>query len=411
MQFDWFNLSPPQVLWVMVALHLGIYAGIWFVASRLKTPMAQAMRLMAAFNTVLALSLLLVALRGHVPDALTRVPANLLSLLAFVALWCGGLRLLGVQPPRKEPLVLLAVGSLLIVGLGLNPAWGNQRVAAGFFVLVWLILRAWFLVRKPLGRRHAGLASGALTLAAWLVAGVLFAKAVGGLWWNWPIELDREQAGSLLLPYLVLAMGTLVNSVLAYVVVHNTVMQLEELNRRDTLTGLPNRRAFIEALGRCWAHWQRDRAGFAVVCVDVDRFKAVNDTFGHQAGDAVLQQVAQAMAGQVRPTDVLARTGGEEFVLLVTDLTRSHLLVLAERLRQTVADSVTTPDGLPVHVSLGVAHSLPPDERADTVVSRADVALYTAKAQGRNRVCLSQELAQVMITSPPAQAPSPPQSA
>jgi diguanylate cyclase (GGDEF)-like protein len=392
MQSDWLNLSQPQVLWVMVALHLGIYAGIWYVVARLKTPMTQAMRLMAAFNTALALCLLLVALRGHVPDIVSKAPANVLSLLAFVALWGGGLRLLGVQPPRKEPLFLLVVGIAAILGLGLNPAWGNQRVAVGFFVLVWLILRAWYLVREPLCQRHAGVATWSLTLAAWVIAGVLFTKAVGGIWWGWPIELDREQAGSLLLPYLVLAMGTLLNSVLAYVVVHNIVMQLEDLNRQDALTGLPNRRAFMEALERCWAHWRRDRAGFAVVCVDVDHFKAVNDTFGHLAGDEVLRQVAQAMVGQIRPTDVLARTGGEEFVLLVTDPEPSHLLALTERLRRTVADSITTPDGLPVHASLGVAHALSPDERADTVVSRADVALYTAKALGRNRVCLSEEL-------------------
>jgi diguanylate cyclase (GGDEF)-like protein len=267
-------------------------------------------------------------------------------------------------------------------------------VAVSYFALVWLILRAWYLVREPLCHRHSGVATWSLTLAAWVITGVLFTKAVGGIWWDWPIELDREQAGSLLLPYLVLAMGTLLNSVLAYVVVHNIVMQLEDLNRQDALTGLPNRRAFMEALERCWAHWRRDRAGFAVVCVDVDHFKAVNDTFGHLAGDEVLRQVAQAMVGQIRPTDVLARTGGEEFVLLVTDPEPSHLLALTERLRRTVADSVTTPDGLPVHVSLGVAHALSPDERGDAVVSRADVALYTAKALGRNRVCLSEELMQ-----------------
>jgi GGDEF domain-containing protein len=109
--------------------------------------------------------------------------------------------------------------------------------------------------------------------------GVLFNKAVGCIWWDWPIELDREQSGSLQLPYLVLAIGTLFNSVLAYVVVHNIVMQLEDVNRQDALTGLPNRRAFMDAMERCWAHWRRDRAGFAVVCVDVDHFKTVNDTF------------------------------------------------------------------------------------------------------------------------------------
>lgn len=392
MLFDLPNLTQPQILWVMVALQLGIYASIWQVVARLKTDMVPAMRLLALFNLALALCLWLVALRGHAPDALTRSPANVLGLVAFVALWGGGLRLVGAQPPRTEPWVLLALGSFAIVVLGLDPAWGNQRVAVNYVVLVWLILRAWAMVRVPLRRHHAAIATWLLTFAAWLISGVLLTKAVGGVWWGWPIELDRDQAGSLLLPYLVLALCTLLNSVLAYVVVHNILLQMEALNRQDALTQLRNRRAFNEELDRCWHHWQRHEKGFAVVCIDVDHFKRVNDTFGHQVGDAVLQQVAQAMQRQVRPTDVLARTGGEEFVLLVPDGFNEHLLPLAERLRHTVAASVTTPDGMPVHVSLGVAHCLPQDERAEMVLSRADAALYTAKALGRNRLCVSDEL-------------------
>lgn len=392
MLFDWPNLSQPQILWVMVALQLGIYASIWQVVARLKTDMSRAMWLMAVFNLALAMSLWLVALRGHAPDGLTRSPANVLGLVAFLALWDGGLRLVGARPPRVEPWALLAVGSIAIVVLGLNPAWGNQRVAVGYLVLVWLILRAWAMVRKPLRRRHAAFANWLLTFAAWLIAGVLSIKAVGAIGWGWPIELDRDQAGSLLLPYLVLALCTLLNSVMAYVVVHNILLQMEALNRQDALTQLRNRRAFTEELDLCWHHWQRHRTVFAVVCIDVDHFKRVNDTFGHQVGDRVLQQVAQAMQLQVRPTDVLARTGCEEFVLLVPDGLAEQLLPLAERLRHSVAASVATPDGLPVQVSLGVAHCLPSDERADGVVSRADTALYTAKALGRNRVCLAPEL-------------------
>ncbi len=98
------------------------------------------------------------------------------------------------------------------------------------------------------------------------------------------------------------------------------------------------------------------------------------------------------MKSLLRTSDRVGRTGGEEFVLLVPDGFNEHLLPLAERLRHTVAASVATPDGMPVHVSLGVAHCLPQDERAEMVLSRADAALYTAKALGRNRLCVSDEL-------------------
>jgi diguanylate cyclase len=131
-----------------------------------------------------------------------------------------------------------------------------------------------------------------------------------------------------------------------------------------------------------------------VVCLDIDHFKQVNDRFGHQTGDVVLTQVAQALRSQVRPTDMLARTGGEEFVVLVHDEPATGLLMLAERLRTAVARAVRTPDGQPVHISLGVARCTATDAQAENVLSRADAALYRAKQQGRNRVEASPELVQ-----------------
>lgn len=389
----WTHLTQAQILWGMVGLQLTIFGGIWLVAARLNSDMRLAMRLMAMFNAALAVNLMLVALRGVVSDGLTRSPTNLMTLVAFASLWLGALRLVGLTPSHREPLLVVAVCGCGVVAFGLRPEWGSLRVAVTFVGVVWLVLRAWQLSRGVVVRRYGAGLAGVLTATAWVCAAVLSGKAVGGVWLGWPIDWDQTQSGPPLLPYVTLVLGTLINSVLAYVVVYNVLTQLDALNHQDALTQLHNRRAFEEQLARDWQRWRRRRGAFGVVCLDIDHFKHVNDRFGHQTGDAILTQVAQAMRSQVRPTDLLARTGGEEFVVLVHDEPAATLLLLAERLRLVVAQSVHTPDGEPVHISLGVAHCQTTDAQAENVLSRADAALYRAKQQGRNRVEASPELA------------------
>jgi diguanylate cyclase (GGDEF)-like protein len=162
------------------------------------------------------------------------------------------------------------------------------------------------------------------------------------------------------------------------------------LSHRDPLTGLFNRRYLIEQAPRIWRQARRDGTRVAAMVLDIDHFKRLNDAHGHAAGDAVLCAVARALAATVRPTDVLARTGGEELVVLGLVGDPHEARRLAERLRLAVARS-RTPDGHAVTASIGVALIRPVDgdDPADALwrlVDRADVAMYEAKQQGRDRV-------------------------
>ncbi len=158
-------------------------------------------------------------------------------------------------------------------------------------------------------------------------------------------------------------------------------------SRRDPLTGLPNRRAFEEDLAREAARAGRTAAPLAVVVLDVDRFKGVNDVHGHAAGDAVLRAVALRVASAIRAGDVLARIGGEEFGTLLpgADLTRAA--EAAERMRATLAGTPVEAAGhvLAVTASFGCA-ALAAGEAPDALVARADARLYEAKRAGRDRV-------------------------
>lgn len=159
---------------------------------------------------------------------------------------------------------------------------------------------------------------------------------------------------------------------------------MRDLAETDPLTGLRNRRAFIETA--------RHDKGTAILALDIDHFKAVNDTFGHAAGDEVLKQIARNIAHGTRGTDLCARFGGEEFVVLLKGVGPRRARMLADRMRDDIAKAVKLPDGQSVTVSLGVA-SWEEGENLDLVLSRADAELYRAKQSGRNRVCMAGERA------------------
>jgi diguanylate cyclase (GGDEF)-like protein len=162
------------------------------------------------------------------------------------------------------------------------------------------------------------------------------------------------------------------------------------LTRIDPLTGLFNRRFLVEQAPRLWRQARRDGTRVAAMVLDLDHFKRLNDAHGHAAGDAVLQAVAGSLAATVRATDILARTGGEEIVVLGLVGDPDEAAHLAERLRAAVAAS-RSDAGHAVTASIGVAIVGPVDDEDAAeglwrLIDRADAAMYEAKRQGRNRV-------------------------
>lgn len=164
--------------------------------------------------------------------------------------------------------------------------------------------------------------------------------------------------------------------------------QLRVLATTDALTGLANRRAFMEALQRELGRHHRHGRALGVMMLDIDHFKCINDTYGHAAGDCVLQAVAGVMRQSVRTADVVGRIGGEEFALITPETDATGTRELAERIRLAVAalEVGCGHHSIGVTVSIGLAQARPGDG-PESVLSRADAALYAAKEGGRNRVC------------------------
>ena len=136
---------------------------------------------------------------------------------------------------------------------------------------------------------------------------------------------------------------------------------------------------------------QRQNEHFSIVILDIDHFKRINDTYGHQAGDGVLQQLAIVLSTAIREGDFLARIGGEEFVVASPCTNRLAAIVLSERLRKAVEDSefVFESNRIPVTISLGIASKNSGDDDVDKLLAVADSRLYLAKQKGRNRICAS----------------------
>jgi len=172
---------------------------------------------------------------------------------------------------------------------------------------------------------------------------------------------------------------------------------LEAENISDPLTKVHNRRYLDSRLNEEFARSKRYSLGLSILMLDIDHFKQVNDTYGHQAGDIALSALAALVKSSLRELDVVARYGGEEFLVICTNTAIDGAVLVAERLRKTVESlQVIIPDGstgnqvIHISVSIGVAEINESVESKQKLIQAADQALYRAKAEGRNRVIVAE---------------------
>ncbi|HXU94612.1 MAG TPA: GGDEF domain-containing protein [Gallionella sp.] len=197
------------------------------------------------------------------------------------------------------------------------------------------------------------------------------------------INNSRTVTGNLL---SILA-GRLRNDNKTLIDTHRSKSHLEHQASTDALTGVYNRhwmgKAFPRALQRC----SHNKQPFAVMVVDIDHFKKINDTYGHLVGDLALKTVARCMVENLRPHDLLARYGGEEFAVLLTEADLESAKMVAERLRAKIAAAEIRSDDISFHVTLSIGITpTQHEEKLEHLIHEADQALYRAKQNGRNRV-------------------------
>jgi diguanylate cyclase (GGDEF)-like protein len=169
---------------------------------------------------------------------------------------------------------------------------------------------------------------------------------------------------------------------------HELEIKLQRLSETDALTGIFNRRKFLEQLDKCFRKFKRYNRPTALITFDIDHFKRINDTFGHSTGDKVLCRLTRNCAAQLRQVDCLYRIGGEEFAVLLPETNAENACQQAERLRQ-VSEQLrieARDSAVKITISVGVSEFADTGTSIEDVLKRADACLYEAKRNGRNRV-------------------------
>jgi len=356
------------------------------------TPMdAQRLRtgrlgLAIAASAVTVAITLLAAQAGYIPfpAAFTYGAAVAVLCALFYGLFASGLNRRFADPN-------LTVPQLVAAGLAVSyAAYHGNEARAAFMVMYLMALTFGMFTLRPRGL----IAAAVFYLACY--------SAVAGLSLLWRPQLTdlRREVFRVAVFAVVLGWVAYMGSYIASLRQNQrqTAQQLREalerteaLAQRDSLTGAFNRRQMVSLLAVEAARAERGEA-LSLCIVDLDHFKAINDTHGHLAGDAVLRQFAATVQAQLRATDFLARYGGEEFLLALSQTGLADAARLAERVRANVAAAVfeALPAERRVTVSIGVAQLLP-GELIETTLYRADAALYAAKSRGRDRVVCAEE--------------------
>lgn len=328
----------------------------------------------------------LASLRGILHDGVSIVAASGLLLLGQWLLIVGLQRYNGQAPVWRPSLDVIGAILVLVAWLtfGSHSYQGRIFIMAlahiGFFSYgAWL---AWRAAPRGFGSRFlaAAFLSGA-AVAVWRIA--TLSAGNGGS----DDAFDRDLIQQVYLGMF--SLGALALSI-GFILLANERLreELEFMATRDPMTGALNRRAFFVRAGVEWARAMRSGRPLAVVVSDIDFFKKVNDTHGHHVGDLVIKDFARRAQGMLRVPDILARFGGEEFVILLPDTDRASARQVAERIRQEIGTQ--RDKTLPGYtVSLGVAVTPGAAGQAtdiEALIAAADAALYRAKQGGRNRV-------------------------
>jgi diguanylate cyclase (GGDEF)-like protein len=380
-----------SMVWLVAAQFL-LYAAGWGLFALALRESRAALLHWGGFMLMLGLGFVLASQRGEPRTWVPYLGANLCFLVAFLVLRRGVEVFLDSRPADREQVLTFIVLASAYTAAGLDPQNSHWRVLLAYGAGAWLVARTMVALtpgfRREFGRRASWLlaAPGALVVSLF---GYRVVQQLANLGHNYEMHRLTDSNQRLLFGYLFGA--AMFNFTFMGLTMLRLVTRLRAQTRQDPLTGLCNRRALEQAVDDAWRRWRRGAGCFAVLALDLDHFKRINDTHGHAVGDRVLQQVASRLMAVVRSIDTVARTGGEEFIVLVPQVGLDGARAAAERLRAAIRmQPFEGPRGpLTITVSVGVALAQEADAEPREVLQRADQALYRAKEGGRDRIELA----------------------
>lgn len=332
---------------------------------------------------------LLITLATFLPAAPIKIIGNALIAFAPILSVEGALAHTRVDLNKRWTLAgyVISVIPIVINHLMSHPLVLVDFLAPAPLANVLFVIGAVTLIRRP--------PRDAMTAARFLAAAFLFGVGVWTLrmvtlWLSVGATNDRDHSDLTVALFAIAQMVVSVAATLGFLWVEVRKMEadLERIAYFDTLTGLPNRRATLMRFNDELSRSARQSRPFALFVIDLDHFKHINDSLGHQAGDAVLAQVAMVLGAGKRAEDGLGRIGGEEFLMILTDCSGPDAVDAASRICRSVAESGVVHRDKPIPVTVSGGVSMYPSDGTDwdTLFSAADKRLYAAKQTGRNRI-------------------------
>jgi diguanylate cyclase (GGDEF)-like protein len=370
----------------MVTIYVEAILGLLLLFAWAQNTAIRAVAWWGFAHLIRAFSVVLFGMFGSAPDLITIDLANALLFTAFAITWTGA-RVFDGRPVEPVYLVTGAVIWLLVCRLPvLADAVDARSLIASSIITAYTWLTAcefWRGRSEQLVSRWPAIfmlfAHGALFLLRTPLVSIL------------PWTPNNSMFGSVWLT--VLSFEALLFTISIAFILLAMAKERTELRHRtaamvDPLTGIANRRAFLQETAQLAKRHSARPRPTAVLLIDLDHFKSINDRFGHALGDRVLEIFTQAARGSIRSSDLLGRLGGEEFASVLYDTSRDKAVVVAERIRESFAQAAQEVDGRPVcaTVSVGLVHCEAPTLDVPELLAQADQALYHAKERGRNRV-------------------------
>ena len=393
----------PSLLFLLIAMQQSLLTVAWaLVLWRRIEP--RSTREFFAGSMLTTLSMILLAARDEVPVWIGVGLAQLCAVAATLAMR-RGIQRFAYRATSARIDVLVLVASFIGVMAAADPANIRARIVVLQVTEAVVTMQAAWIIARDLKGEFGRMAARWVSAPLWIIGGLHLLRLIGVFVAPEHVAKSANEptAGNIIFASLLMNAILVVNLSGFALIAMRAVRRLDELSRHDSMTGLLNRGAIEQALEHAIEQAKRHRTGLALLALDVDHFKRINDDHGHPAGDAVLIALAETLRAAARQGDLLARAGGEEFWVLASGIDAEGARALAERIRQAVGLQVSD-HGLRVTASIGVALyqgvALEPNRR---IIARADQALYLAKAGGRDRV----ELLSGPVDLTPANAEAP----
>lgn len=382
-------MTQPQLLLAVLLVQQGFFALTWMGAAYLRLARRAALH-WAVATTLVAVAMGLILLRTEFGPWLSLALPNILIILGIAALRRGVQCFFRLTPTDREQALVVALDSTALLSIVAAGAPTRLVAIVGSAAVALLFLRM-------AGEMYRGMRAESGRLTAWLcsaptlVIGLLFAVRAVVTWLRGPEaegSLSVQSTANVITSFAMMVFGLIVNAQMVAITIIRLITRLRHQSEHDPLTNLLNRRAMQRLIDDESRRQVRYGGSFALLSVDVDHFKRVNDHFGHGVGDEVLKRVAEVMRHNCRETDRLARMGGEEFWVLLTGSRAEAAVALGERLLAAVRelDLGDVATGLRVTISIGHADARPQTEPLELLLRRLDVALYAAKSGGRDRL-------------------------